>query len=274
MPRRLLFVDDEPVIRVTLKAILATHGYEVTTAATVAEALQKITSETFDVLISDLNIGNPADGLTVVSAMRRTQPGAVTMILTGYPAFETALEAIRQQVDDYIVKPANIPALIQTIESKLATPTAQRQLPPPKRVAMLLQENKARIEELWLAAQTTHPVLCRFSCPDERRVRSFHRALDEVIRAAQIYSGEDAREPSDAEQRDPSQHAAGRFPAFVPLADLCLLRRVIAQVIQEHLLTVNLSYVVPDLARVNETLDEQAQAALAERLDDDTALIR
>lgn len=274
MPRRLLFVDDEPVIRVTLKAILATHGYEVTTAATVTEALQKITSETFDVLISDLNIGNPADGLTVVSAMRRTQPGAVTMILTGYPAFETALEAIRQQVDEYIVKPANIPALVQTIESKLATPAAQRALPPPKRVAMLLQENKARIEELWLAAQSNHPVLSRFPSPDERRVHGFHRALDEVIRAAQTYSGEDAREPKDSEQRDPSRHATGRFPAFVPLADLCLLRRVIAQVIQEHLLAVNLSYVVPDLARVNESLDEQAQSAIAERLDDDTALIR
>src|SRR5690242_3200524 len=141
MQRRLLFVDDEPAIRETLAVVLRKHGFEVTTAATVAEALQKITSEKFEILLSDLNIGNPGDGLTVVSAMRRTQPDAVTMILTGYPAFETALEAIRQQVDDYIVKPANIPALLHTIESKLAAPPRQRQLPPPKRVAMLLQEN-------------------------------------------------------------------------------------------------------------------------------------
>jgi DNA-binding NtrC family response regulator len=100
MGRRLLCVDDEEVILFTMAAILKKHGFEVSTAASVAEALQKITSETFDVLLSDLNIGNPGDGLTVVSAMRRTQPEAVTMILTGYPAFETALEAIRQQVDD------------------------------------------------------------------------------------------------------------------------------------------------------------------------------
>src|SRR5690348_6495175 len=150
MPRRLLFVDDEPAIRITLKTILSNHGFEVTTAATVAEGLQLITTQQFDVLISDLNIGNPGDGLTVVSAMRRTQPEAVTMILTGYPAFETALEAIRQQVDDYIVKPANIPSLVSAIESRLMTPPGQRQLPPPKRVAMVLQEHIARIEELWL----------------------------------------------------------------------------------------------------------------------------
>ena len=46
------------------------------------------------------------------------------------------------------------------------------------------------------------------------------------------------------------------------LAEFCLLRRVIAQVVQENLLAINLSYVVPDLARVNESLDEQAEAAL------------
>ncbi len=46
------------------------------------------------------------------------------------------------------------------------------------------------------------------------------------------------------------------------LAEFCMLRRVIAQVVQENLLTVNLSYLVPDLAHVNESLDEQAKAAL------------
>ena len=92
----ILFVDDEPSIRTTLPAILSSFGFSVTSAATVPEALNLITTRQFDVLISDLNIGNPADGFTVVSAMRRTQPDAITFILTGYPAFESALEAIRR----------------------------------------------------------------------------------------------------------------------------------------------------------------------------------
>jgi hypothetical protein len=46
------------------------------------------------------------------------------------------------------------------------------------------------------------------------------------------------------------------------LAEFCMLRRVAAQIVQENLLVVNLSYLVPDLAQVNESLDEQAQAAL------------
>lgn len=262
MQRRLLLVDDESVILITLSAILSKYSFEVSTAASVAEALQKITSEKFDVLLSDLNIGNPGDGLTVVSAMRRTQPQAVTMILTGYPAFETALEAIRQQVDDYIVKPANIPALVNTIESKLATPPRQRQLPPPKRVAMILQEHLGRIEELWLSTVEKDGMLSRMALKKEQRAEYLKGILDEVIRAAQSYSGEEIPEHK---RSSGGYDRRGDFEGYTPsmlLAEFCVLRRILFQVVQENLLAVNLSYLVPDLALVNQRLDEQAQAAL------------
>src|ERR1700761_3112956 len=214
MQRRILCVDDEEMIRLTLGTVLRQHGFEVTTAATVAEALQKITSEKFDVLLSDLNIGNPGDGLTVVSAMRRTQPEAVTMILTGYPAFETALEAIRQQVDDYIVKPASIPVLVSTIENKLATPPRQRQLPPPKRVAMLLQEHVERIEELWLAAIENDTALARVPVSSEQRVEYLRGVLTEIIPAAQSYSGEARRKQRD----EAARFQGGRdFEGYTPI---------------------------------------------------------
>src|SRR5881227_1237989 len=118
MATRILFVDDEAGIRKTLKLILEQHGFKVTTAATVPEALEQINHATFEVLLSDLNIGQPGDGFTVVSAMRRVQPEAVTIIITGFPAFETALEAIRSQVDDYIVKPTDAKHLVATIQDK------------------------------------------------------------------------------------------------------------------------------------------------------------
>lgn len=258
MQRRLLFVDDEASIRTMLSAILTKHGFEVSVAATVAEALQKITSQKFDVLLSDLNIGNPGDGLTVVSAMRRTQPEAVTMILTGYPAFETALEAIRQQVDDYVVKPADISALVSTIENKLTTPPRQRQLPPPKRVAMILQEHIRRIEDLWLASIEKDDALPRSPSDKEQRLPNLKGILEELIRAAQSYSGEET--PEHKRVKSP-RDLEGYTPAML-LAEFCMLRRVIAQVVQENLLVVNLSYLVPDLAHVNESLDEQAKAAL------------
>jgi ActR/RegA family two-component response regulator len=262
MPRRLLLVDDEAVIRITLSAILSKHGFEVSAAATVAEALQKITSQQFEILLSDLNIGNPGDGLTVVSAMRRTQPEAVTMILTGYPAFETALEAIRQQVDDYIVKPADVPALVNAIESKLATPPHHRHLPPPKRVAMVLQEHRGRIESLWLASVESNEALSRTALNKEQRLTYLRGILEQVIRAAQSYSGEEtAAHKKLSGGYDLRRDWEGYTPSMM-LAEFCMLRRVIAQIVQENLLVVNLSYLVPDLAHVNESLDEQSQAAL------------
>lgn len=118
--KRILFVDDEPSIRLTLPSVLQEHGYEVSTAASVDEALNKIGSGRFDALLSDLNIGEPGDGFRIISAMRNRQPRCVTVILTGYPGFESAVEGIRKQVDDYLVKPADIEALLDTLDRKLS----------------------------------------------------------------------------------------------------------------------------------------------------------
>src|SRR5207249_10611473 len=90
----ILFVDDEDSIRLTLPPLLQCYGFEVTSAATVAEAVGLITLHKFDVLISHLNIGHPGDGFTVVSAMRSRQPIVLRFILSAYPAFESTLEVI------------------------------------------------------------------------------------------------------------------------------------------------------------------------------------
>lgn len=117
--RRLLFVDDEPSIRLTLPVILQHNGFDVRVASTVSEALAEITAREFDVLLSDLNIGSERDGFDVVKAMRQAHPRCVTILLTGYPAFETAVEGIRHHVDDYVVKPADIDALVKLMNEKL-----------------------------------------------------------------------------------------------------------------------------------------------------------
>ena len=124
--KRILFVDDEPSIRLTLPQVLQEYGFEVKTAASVADALAEISRSRFDVLLSDLNISEEGDGFRIVSAMRRLQPRCVTVVLTGYPAFETAVQALRQQVDDYVVKPADLEALIGNLRERLKNKKATR----------------------------------------------------------------------------------------------------------------------------------------------------
>jgi two-component system, NtrC family, response regulator HydG len=117
---RLLFVDDERNIRETLAVILLRYGFTVTVAATVAEALQKIETQEFDLLLSDLNIERESDGLDVVRAIRKVNPNCVTIILTAYPGTESAIESIHLGVDEYITKPAKADTLVALLAEKLA----------------------------------------------------------------------------------------------------------------------------------------------------------
>ena len=116
----LLFVDDEPSIRLTLPPILEESGFEIRVADSVQSALKEISSHKFDVLLSDLNISEPRDGFLVVKAARAANPRCVAILLTGYPDFDSEMESIKKEIDGYFVKPADIENLLKTIEQKLA----------------------------------------------------------------------------------------------------------------------------------------------------------
>jgi DNA-binding NtrC family response regulator len=127
-----------------LRMVLESEDFAVTTVGTVPEALAQITQFRFDVLISDLNLGHPADGFVVVSAMRRTRPETFTFILTGYPGFETALEALRQHVHDYLIQGTPIEELIEKIKTGLAIGQPSTRPAESKRVPAVIEENKDR----------------------------------------------------------------------------------------------------------------------------------
>ena len=118
--KTVLFVDDEPSIRLKLPLILAEHGFQICVADSVASAVKEISTQKFDVLLSDLNIGEPRDGFSVVKAARAANPQCVAILLTGYPDFDSERESINKEVDGYLVKPAGIENLVRTIEEKLA----------------------------------------------------------------------------------------------------------------------------------------------------------
>lgn len=143
-PIRLLFVDDEEGIRLTLAALLTRNGFDVTAVATVRDALTQVNSTHYDVLLCDLNIEKPGDGFVVISAMRYTQPDCLGFVLTAYPSFENAMEALQHQVDEFFTKPADIGDLVKKIKAKLAAGRARTPV-PFKRLSMVLRENCADI---------------------------------------------------------------------------------------------------------------------------------
>lgn len=246
-PLRMLFVDDEPSIRLTLPAILRMHGHTVEVAATVSEALTAIQSRTFDVLISDLNIGNAGDGFTVVSAMRRTQPECVTLILTGYPGFESALQAIRSQVDDYLVKPTQVERLVQTIERKLTERSPHKPI-PVKRVREILGECQDEIMELTMASLDSRT---------KTLASELRQGIPDLI-SALITGLEPGSERASFVQG--AAHGVLRRKQGRSIDDLFeefrALERAVYEVVQENLLAADVSNLVPDLRVFNDHVQD------------------
>ena len=147
---KLLLVDDDPVIRSTMKMILEIEHFHVSVAGSVAEAIHLIDTQTFDALLSDLHMPGAGDGFTVISAMRHKHPDAVTLLFTGYPALKEAMDAILLQADEILVKPMPIPEMVALIRDRLA----KRVKRPPtntERVASILERDAALTVADWLA---------------------------------------------------------------------------------------------------------------------------
>jgi ActR/RegA family two-component response regulator len=260
--KRVLFVDDEPNLRLTFAAILALYGFEVRVAASVPEALTEITTHEFDVLVSDLNIGQPGDGYTVVSAMRRTQPDCVNFIVTGFPAFECALAAIKSQVDDYMVKPARIEELVDTIQRKLADHHPSK-LAAPSRLSRLLRENLQEIRETTIRRMKSDPGLGRISISDEQRADHLSEVLAEIADQLESTSPEELTPLAIKLSR---RHGATRLKSGYQISmlvtDTVILEGVVYDIVRERLLGLDASHIVTDLKRFNKSLDVQLQLSV------------
>ena len=111
MPRgKLLVVDDEESVAVTMGAVLEMDGYDVEISTSGSEALQKIQDASFDLVLTDLRLDD-VDGLSIVSEVCRSQPDTVSIILTGYASLESAIKALREGAYDYLIKPCDVDEL-------------------------------------------------------------------------------------------------------------------------------------------------------------------
>ena len=111
---KLLIVDDEESVLVTMKAILEMDGYTVTTTPKGVEAFELLRKETFDLVMTDLRLDD-ADGLSVLAEVRRQSPETVTIMLTGYASLDSAVKALREGAYDYLTKPCDVEELKATV---------------------------------------------------------------------------------------------------------------------------------------------------------------
>lgn len=132
---RILVVDDEPGVRDILKTYIEYEGFSVKVAPDGVEALRLAESEVFDVVLSDILMPR-MDGLTLAGEIHRMHPDTVVVLMTGYASVNTAVEAIKRNVFDYILKPfQNMQIVLQAVRRALER-------------KQLIQEKKKLVEDL------------------------------------------------------------------------------------------------------------------------------
>lgn len=275
----ILFVDDEPSIRLTLPLILEAADFEVTTAAKIEEALKLIGERRFDILVSDLNIGEPNDGLLLVSAMRRMQPNAATVIVTGYPGFESALRAIQVQVDDYLIKPAHPEKLVAALR-RVHENRPLRQQAPLVRIFDILAEKRNEILQKWFSDVEASPDARRFRMSREERLSSLPRIIDAVIdlghhdvdRIILDAGGIILAVSSPAKTLALSRRERGYWASLLT-DEVRLLERIILRVVEQNLIRIDLGSLFRDLQILNDLLGILLRESIRSFLDDPVALV-
>jgi DNA-binding response OmpR family regulator len=116
---RALVVDDEERVRYVLEETLRRVGHVVVTASSGEKALDLLRDTSFDVAVVDLKLGGHVDGLRVLEALRWRWPGTAVVILTAHGSLESALAAIREGVDAYLLKPSKPAEVRQAVQEAL-----------------------------------------------------------------------------------------------------------------------------------------------------------
>lgn len=117
---RTLIVDDEERIRLFLEQALKRDGHVVTTASNGEEALAILQDTAYDLAILDLMLGGRVDGQRLLEAIRWRWPATVVIMMTAHGSLDSAVQAIREGVDGYLLKPVEAAEVRETIKAAFA----------------------------------------------------------------------------------------------------------------------------------------------------------
>jgi DNA-binding response OmpR family regulator len=126
MKRRILLVDDDLAVLLTLKAVLEFHGFEVETASSTDEAFSRLESAVYQMVISDLRMETEDAGLKVILAARRQSYDPATALLTAFPPSGEHWE--EEQSDSLLIKPLGTKDLLRQVEALLVRHADARQV--------------------------------------------------------------------------------------------------------------------------------------------------
>jgi DNA-binding response OmpR family regulator len=259
IPHKVLLVDDDEAVRALIAQALELKGFEVVAAANLADALRYIVTESFDVLISDLHVPNPTDGLAVVTAMRHSHPDAVTMLVSGFPDVQSAMAAVFLEANEIIIKPFEIWELTDLVEARMFDRKAAAR-PPKERVGALLQRCVTSVVDSWLARAKQSSSLNRLRLSDEERTGHLPKLVEDL--ATRLGRSSASGKDSDA-AFSPAAIAHGELryrqnytPAML-VHESRILQVAIFGALQNNLVSLDFELLLPDVMAIADEIDSQ-----------------
>jgi DNA-binding NtrC family response regulator len=143
-PSRILIVDDDENILRVEAAILKDKGYEVETATTGAEAIEKTERRHFDLMLVDIRLPD-MEGTEAITRVHDTTPKIRKVIVTGYPSLQNAVAAVNNGADAYVMKPFDVEQMLETVRKQLDLQDQERKFSEEK-VADFIQTRVAEFD--------------------------------------------------------------------------------------------------------------------------------
>ena len=132
MKRRILLVDDEVAVLLTLKAVLEISGFDVDTATSAREGKSRIKHREYEMIITDMRMEAEEAGREVIAAAKEAPYAPAVALLTAFPVDDDAVDALG--ADKMLVKPMHTRVLLQQLESLFTRHTAAKEKQAKKTV--------------------------------------------------------------------------------------------------------------------------------------------
>jgi DNA-binding response OmpR family regulator len=263
---RVLLVDDDDAVLGMMKESLESKGFEVVAVGSVTEALKHIATETFEVLMTDLHMPNAGDGFTVISAMRHSQPKALTMLLSAFPDVKSAMEAIILEADEIVVKPVEVKQLAELVRERLLIQRPADR-PNKQRVSAILHRCSDVIVSDWLARVKKSPALNHLVLLDEDRTGHLPQLIQDLVTrlnrtATSLMKDNGAGYSAAAALHGELRYKQGYSPEML-VHDSRILQVTLFGTLKDNLNALDFSLLLPDVMTIADEVDAQLTQAMS-----------
>jgi CheY-like chemotaxis protein len=260
-PKILLVDDSDDELVLTRRSLEAQHC-EVVCARCVTEALRLISTQSFDVLITDLHMPEPGDGFAVVTAMRHSQPQALTLVVSDYPDIQKAMNAVLLQADEVLVKPFDAKRLAGLMDKERLT-SLPALVQAKEGIATILDRDVAILIQRWLARVEGVKELVAIPLTASERAMylpEMIRSITARLRGTREIEAADVPAPA-AVIHGQCRYRQG-YTAPMIVQESRLLQVSIFETVERNLATVDFTRVLPDIMIIADEVDSQLKQTI------------